>query len=243
MATRGCGTRIAGGIYFVVPSCEPGAPTCRPHTDFWLDPPIPVDPDEFGIASLGVMAHPAIPGDVVDWVGGTAYPNVMDILSEVRQLGLSRRVQSTFDFANVTPDSSIWLVHSRGEIGDLKERTILWNHGVQDGAQCPKRIPEHLFLIPLDPTPMCAGLWKECVEGGQATGDNAGRTVTRKVGDTLYVARSKPAGLDLSYSPAFIARYPIHHIEVVKNLEDEAQQERAVRRAWQSGLDVAIVNE
>jgi hypothetical protein len=131
---RGCGTRVAGGIYLV---CSL-SPNGTPLADFIVDPPIPLDAQEradLGVKPIGMTyVEPVyeirettdsngVPNGtrrvqirqamLLDWVGETHYPNVQDFLEEVRSFGMSRHVSSRFDFSRLVPGTMQTLLHPR----------------------------------------------------------------------------------------------------------------------------------
>jgi hypothetical protein len=146
-ARRGCGYREPGGAYLAVPLVADGMPV----EHFLIDPPTPVDADALGLTALGVtlierdgVTH------VMDIVGREHYPTVSEFVDEVRRLGVSRRVASTIDFAQITHNSRLLLLHPHADI--LNAATFPTN------ARCPCRVAEHA-----DPryTDMCARLWDQ----------------------------------------------------------------------------------
>jgi hypothetical protein len=131
---RGCGTRVAGGIYLV---CSL-SPNGTPLADFIVDPPIPLDAQEradLGVKPIGMTyVEPVyeirettdsngVPNGtrrvqirqamLLDWVGETHYPNVQDFLEETRSFGMSRHVSSRFDFSRLVPGTMQTLLHPR----------------------------------------------------------------------------------------------------------------------------------
>lgn len=80
MAARGCGaSRTKGGVYF---ECSL-SPYGLPLENFIVDPPVPIDANEFGVTQIGVklMERKGV-WHVMDWVGSTHYPNVGDYLED-----------------------------------------------------------------------------------------------------------------------------------------------------------------
>jgi hypothetical protein len=87
-ARRGCGYRQPGGAYFAIP-LGPGG---HPVEEFLIDPPILIDAERLGAASVGVtlikrdgITH------VLDIVGREHYPTVAEFVDEARRMGVSRR--------------------------------------------------------------------------------------------------------------------------------------------------------
>ncbi len=126
-AERGCGRRVQGGVYWECGLDPDGAPL----EEFLIDPPTPIPagltitPRGVSLIRIGGVAH------VVDWVGAAHYPNVLDFVSEVGRLGLSRRLPATLDFAQLVPASRILLVHARARVE---------NAAAYGPFPCPKRL-------------------------------------------------------------------------------------------------------
>lgn len=254
MVVRGCGgSRVAGGVYIMVNT----SPFGMPLEYFLVDPPIVIeDPALAGISSRGMSYTPSMPNqpwDVVDWVGGEFYPNVTDILAEIRAYGLSRRVQSTLDFSLLGEKSRIHLMHSRAHI--TQGRSLLWA-GAPLVKQCPRPDNEHSIDTAMasmigenDETPMCARLWWEAVAGTpiarvvEGSGPDPDQRLRMwQVGDVSYMARVPPEGVELRYQPAIFASFPISHIEVVRDPVG-GTHEKALRKARKAGLAVEDVDE
>lgn len=93
---RGCGERKQTAVY-----CEVGmGPGGRPLEDFLICPPQKINPAELGVRPIGVrlVQHQAV-WHTLDWMGSEHYPNVADMVEEVRRFGLSRRLPRTLDFS------------------------------------------------------------------------------------------------------------------------------------------------
>ena len=208
---RGCGERKRGGIY-----AECGlSPWGVPIEHFLVDPPQVVDAGALGLASIGVKLiemHGAL--HVFDIVGAEHYPNVADFVEEVRVMGASRRLAKTLDFAKLTADSKLVLLHRRAHIDNAGDSFASLGTWPPPGWQCPKRLPEH--QQPGSPPAMCAGLWWTDVDGGvpctqwdaghrhatpSLSGPHEGaplQAVTRRMPAFAYDAWQRPAGLHRS---------------------------------------------
>ena len=254
MPVRGCGaSRIAGGIYVTVPT----SPLGLPMESFLIDPPRRFSREELavmGVSAQGMSFMPGKPGEalsLVDWVGSEHYPNTYDILAEIKAYGLSRRIQSTINFALLGPGSRIYLLHDRAHIETGRQRLYEEPDAFVD--RCPLGDPSlHTAPDPTDLYPMCVRLYRECVEDGNAVGledtpfraiTNLGpRAVARQVGSVVYGARRPPDGANLTFTPAFFASFPIAGLEVVRD-PIGGSHEKALGKASKAALPVREVDE
>jgi hypothetical protein len=243
---RGCGTRVAGGVY-----SECGlSPEGRPLEDFLLDPPAPLPLEaqrHLGITPIGVKLLPD-PGDpqthhVVDWVGSKHYPNVADFLEEVRRFGLSRRLPRTLDFARLSRASRHLVVHANAWIVNAAD---YFGARATDDWRCPRHRPDH--LDPPAPPPMCASLWWEDVVGGEGheapderlEGRRHPRPIRRAMPSFAYVARRPPAGVEGRYLPAVFAAFPITRLCVVADPEGGTHLDAVARARATRGVPVDL---
>jgi hypothetical protein len=110
---RGCGSRTPGGIYLVTTLSDKGIPL----EHLVVDPPLPMDMTKAGGSAQGMSLWRLGERSVIlDWVGGTDYPNCADFLEEVSLFGSSRRIPRNFDFETLGPGSQHVLVHPRAVI-------------------------------------------------------------------------------------------------------------------------------
>ena len=213
---RGCGRRVRGGLYW---ECGPD-PAGRPLEDFLIDPPTPL-PEGLRVSARGVT--PLVTGGVthlIDWVGGAHYPNVADLVEEVRRFGLSRRLPVTLDTAALTPQSRLLLVHARA----------LVRNAARYG---PFPCPTHAHAPGTDG---CAGVWWEDVEGGTPVGGDDRRAVQRTLPSLTYTAWRRPEGTDPDYLPALFASFPASRLVVVAGGDG-----RAAAVAARAGVPTAEV--
>lgn len=232
---RGCGRRKQGGIYG-----ECGLhPWGSPLEAFLMDPPVPVDPAALGISPIGVtlIDDPATDAThILDWVGEEHYPNVCDVLEEVRRFGLSRRLPRTLDYSRLDARSRILLVHRRALITDLSGYTVDWRR------PCPKALAEH--ADPPHAASLCAGIWWEDVTGGASVETPAGpladpRHIRRTMPSFTYVARTTPPGVTPAYAPAIFASFPLSRLVIVRDPEGGTHA-AALARAGQASLPVDL---
>lgn len=249
VATRGCGRREAGGVYF----CCPLSPFGKPVESFLIDAPIPMPKEkrtEMGVTAIGVhlKEYPGSAPYVFDWVGENNYPNVCDFIEEVKFMGMSRRVPVNFPFEKLRPGSRQVMMHARAVLLE-PERYQLSRMGMEEGHRwCPKNIDEHR---PQDFTSMCAGLWWEDVEGdepGQYAADWP-RHVKRNMPSFSYEAWRRPfwANEDVGQPPKYEAglfmALPIATIQVIRDDSGGRHESIVERLRGASRLPVELWDE
>lgn len=106
---RGCGKRVAGGLYLCVGLSAGG----RPLEEFVIDPPRPWATGSFRSPIL--VPNPKNGAtDAIMWIGAESYPYAPDFLEEARVMGISKRIPRTFPVGRLTPYASkIILVHPK----------------------------------------------------------------------------------------------------------------------------------
>lgn len=235
---RGCGVREPGGIYFETPHCRVITDRCRPVDDFLFDPPLPLGNLDVPNRGVLIMERPDGSGvhDVYDRVGESGYPNVADMIEEIRQFGLSRRAGKGLDFGLLGPGSLIFLIHPRAIITNATDAyRFLANERDENPAKshpfrCPCRRANHRHLPDAAPDAdgftqeTCAGLWYELLTNADANYDLDAprRSCTRRVGSTVYSGRSVPHDFTPDYAPGIFARFPISRLAVVADPEGTA---------------------
>jgi hypothetical protein len=263
--TRGCGTRIVGGVYAETRMALPGEKGV-PIEAFLMCPPEAVNPGAAGVTPMGVqyvkddrtgIVH------VVDWVGAGHYPNVADFIEEARQHGISRRLPANDRLSLLGPGSTMILLHERAVMKDPAPYLDA-THVDRRGRSCPKQIARHSPAFPAQSTGgglaeherdvMCARLWWEDIEDGEPILDPSVpyRAVTRTIGSTTYRARRTPDELldkvgrrveadEDRYHVGIFARVPIHNLAVIEGQDGE--HEEALESAQLSTLDVRLETE
>lgn len=218
---RGCGTRQQGGVYF-----EFGiGPNGRQLEDFLVDPPF-VLTSEMAVPDRGVklIEHAGV-WHILDRVGVTNYPNVLDFVEEARRFGVSRKLSPSLDFSKLTEDSRLLLVHERAHIDNYgRYVTEHWH------MECPKDVDGHPHLAA-----MCiAAWWKDLLPstadrevGAPSPRPGDGKLVWRKMPSFEYVAYTQHARIEPIYRPAIFASLPCSRLVVVKGNDHEAAFERA----------------
>jgi hypothetical protein len=203
-----------------------------PLENFLTCPPRPVDREALRLEAIGVQLI-EIGGvtHVFDIVGRSHYPNVADMLAELKRYGASRRIASSTDFVCLTPESRLVLIHERAIIRNaFRLREILRDEelvrrpdaiGWTPLRLCPAKRLDHTAFPTDDPQSgvMCQSLYWEDVQDGEAVLDPAvpWRTVDRRVGSTSYRARRRPGEFEPEYELAVFAMLPIHHIAVIRD--------------------------
>ena len=210
---RGCGRRVAGGVYGEF-GLGPGG---LPVEAFLMDPPVPT-PDGMALAAVGVLlierngvTH------VVDRVGMQHYPNIADFVEEARRFGVSRRLPSNLDFSRLTEESRLLLVHDRAIIGNQHD----W---FGRSLTCPRQRDGH----PWHAAPCCAGVWWHDVEGGEPRiGDVQGRVLRTMPSFRYDNGHARPEGVEARYQQGFFAAFPLSRLVVVAGGESQRNLERA----------------
>lgn len=246
--TRGCGKRVAGGIYAECPL----GPFGYPLEHYLLEPPVVIEPDALGLSPVGVQLLQR--GDtwhVLDWVGEEHYPNVADMVEEIRQFGMSRRLPKTLDFEKLGPNSRVLLVHRRAYVDNWQAylRARAGEAAVDSTARgpwsCRKRPEAHTAGKLLDAInaagepEMCIATWYHDLDEVEPNPD--GVCVSRVVGDTQYDAYLRPAGIQPIYRVAIFATLPLANLCVVANPEDAKQEAAAMKAA--SAAKVPVTSE
>jgi hypothetical protein len=222
---RGCGERKRGALYVEVGLHPRG----RPLEEFLCDPPIPVDPDALGLAAQGVqLIKDERTGTVNVWdiVGGKYYPNVSDMIEEIRRYGVSRRISSKVNFSQLTADSRLVLLHSRAYIKNFNR------YGSE--CSCPLDRPGHEGN-----KAMCIKLFWEDITGGESSD---GRNVVRKMPSFTYKGLSRPPSVEPNYQTAIFASFPITRLVAVRDNESRSH-EAALGAARRSQITVDLVDE
>lgn len=234
---RGCGTRVAGGIYGELGVTTDG--TGRDIEGFLLDPPRPVD-HMANISPIGVtMIEQKGVWHIVDWIGANHYPEVFDFVEEVRRFGLSRRLPATLDFSKLTPQSRILCVHPKAWMDPDSCGVI--RPGVESDDEhryyCPSQDDVLRRVHGLGGSLICLGCCKDSV----ADGEEMGSLVVRKRPSFEYNAVKIPDGLKPEYKSAIFASFPFSRLTVVKAAS--GAHEKAMESAKKSHLPVAEVDE
>ena len=236
---RACGaTRDAGGVYMEVGLSPFGSPL----EDFLLDPVVFCDHKKLGLSPRQplLVKTPAGHYDVIDWIGEQYYPNPADFLEEVRQLGLSRRLELTNElYRLLTSESRVLIVLPKAYIEpDVLAQATINNMKMIDynWEICPKdqhygKPSQNINTIFEQP---CAGwLWQRTDIGTTPILQDRypeNRYVEREMPAFKYKAVSScDAFLDANpemFKPGFVASFKIGRLAVVFDREGGTHEEK-----------------
>ena len=256
---RGCGYRKVGGVYVVTGT----SPYGKPVENFIVEPSGPSDPEQMGLAAIGVMPIRIAPQDeqvhLLNWVGEEHYPNVTDFIEEVRRRGGSSRIPKNFDFESIKGKPYIYHMHAHAWIENALEYQLdppaelrqeighgTWLENIAASIAgeisvgrrpCPTK--RHSDT---SETEMCGRLWWEDVHGGEyVVADKDDREVSRQIGDVTYRAYTPPKGVTPRYLPAVFFRLPIHRLEVIRDPAGNEHDE-ALEKALYADMEVKLVD-
>ena len=234
-AVRGCGTRVAGGIYLVTEPCFEVSDTCRPVFDFITDPPVPTG--QLHLSALGSQMLDARGyTHVVDVVGREHYPNVSDFIMESARMGVSRRISKLARFERLSVGSRLMLAHERAIILTYEG----YHYNIPRTLSCPTDNHDTPLLREHG---MCAAYWWHDVEGGDPQPEDTDpRLVKRTIGSTTYWAHSRPMNVSPVYEMGFFMSLPIGKIEVVRDRRN-GKHEQAEERARRASVSVGLVDQ
>lgn len=227
MSERGCGNRVAGGIYFECSLSPYGVPLER----FLYCPPLAVP----AAWMLSPVAIRLIDGNVVDWIGSTHYTNVLDYIEEVRTFGLSGRLPKNFPFHELTRASRFLPVHARALIENWQDMRATFKHEKRE-ADCPHGLHNATEGY-------CSGYWWEDVCDGDSDFRAAwrwSRPVLRERPSFHYYANARPCGFNPIYTPGILGAFPLTRLVVVAGDGAEETYDRLVESV---SVPVSLVEE
>lgn len=236
----GCGLRVKGGTYLV--SDMQKYLEKYPFTYFLFDPPIVINPAEWGVAPIGVSY---IFNDgywhILDWVGESHYPNPSDILEEAFLHNGSALVPLENEMEKLTPGKSRrLLIHAKGYVTNSsiikKQKMELEN--IQDCFLQEKDYRRSMHLDKNDDS-MCASLHWQNVTGSKAKERGL---ILRNIGDTTYTAVSPDPNWQLEYLPAIIGWLPIDEIHLVEDTDQQSMNKAIDFLQKFSNLPVYLTN-
>jgi hypothetical protein len=223
---RGCGWPIAGGTYLYVKTGFGG----HPIWDFVIDPTVPVTEDFISMSAIGMILKER-PGmvdkngnpiyDLYDWIGGSGYPNPLDWLLEVQQMGFHQKVNSA-QMQWLSEESLYFAVHARAGLVNLD--LAYQTHVVHpDYPQCPGGHEAHIDAqnnggSGLDNLGTCVGLLFDDVIKGTKPKDN--RVTIREMPSFSWDG-FVPVEKDLEHQPSIFFRLPIGRMAQFLVYEDK----------------------
>lgn len=233
---RGCGaSRTIGGVYAELPL----GPFGKPVEEFLVDPPIIIDPERLGVSPVGVKLTYDVHGTphLLDWIGSEHYPNVADMIEEIRHMGMSRRLPANKAIlSELGQGSKIVMIHARGHIENRF-------HYYELPQACPKNKLNHECTAQNEvikaPEEMCVGLYWQDIQHGEALECDS-RLVDRTMPSFTYTGFSPPEGVSREYKPAIFAAFPIASLGVVKG--DDGEHEKGLEAAHASMLNVNLTD-
>jgi hypothetical protein len=226
---------------------------------FMVDPPQRVDAKALGLTDIGVKLI-EVNGvyHIFDIIGEKYYPNVADMVEEIRRLGMSRRCElaSAEEYAKITPESTYVLLHRRAWIGNCEPyyRDFLpVTPGDTEYNPCPANLlqhdphyadPEEVHFPEEEP---CLGLCWNDVDGlelDQKPGEDGTiitdtRLGTRTMPSFTYKAANSPILGPKNYELAIFMRLPITRFVIVRG--GKAQEK--LERVKPTGIAVEEVDE
>lgn len=236
---RACGERVEDGFYLC---CGLGVGG-RPLEEFLFCQPLKI-PDGLVISARGVSMHQdpeTKVWHVFDHIGVNNYPNVADMVEELRRFGMSRRVQKNLDFGLLTPGrSKVYMVHARAYIENFADYYVAQPGGWKD---CPKMKHD-----PDEDEVFCSRLWWEDIEGGDATYDEdepgsgpGDRRVTRHLPSLVYTGLMRPEDVTPVYEKRVFAGIPITALTIIRG-KNTKQNLRRVEKDRRIDLPVVLEN-
>ena len=216
---RACGRRIRGGVYAETRLGTKG----QPIEYFIVDPPRFVDLAALGLTAVGVkLVEVCGVWHVFDVVGQEYYPYPADYVEETQRKGASRRLPANLDFAKLSPESRLFLIHQKAVIENFEQ------YPQPPLVDCPKGLDEHQAA----PLPsMCAGQWwHDLPENG----------VRWLPGGVEYCGFQRSQGVAPIYQYGVFLTLPITNLAVIKGGEDTEKNHEA---AGKSGLPVYLEEE
>jgi len=222
---RGCGRRIAGGLYAALPL----GPQGRPVEDFIQCPPRRLGFDMPMQGQLPVMMDDTL--HLADWIGSAFYPNVADFLEEVRAMGLSRRLSPSLAVHDPQMGCApLEALSARSRLLCVHPRAFIYNVEDYQPADfpCPRNVEGH------PGNAMCAGYYWWDVDDGEpietfypsdyditVTPTRHDLMVRRALPSFSYIARRRPDGVTTVYAPAIFAAFPISSLVLIQGQHGE----------------------
>ncbi|MFC6663854.1 hypothetical protein [Deinococcus multiflagellatus] len=173
-----------------------------------------------GVPSIGVRTFPDLDGvtHLVDVVGQDAYPETLDFLTEALRLGISRKIPGDFAFDELTPQSTVRLIHARA---------LVTNHA-------------HFSVCPDFSCPVGHQAGEACFHTlHHATPRDEDGTRTTPSG--RYPLRSEAPGVTPQYTMANFLTVPVSHLVLVRH-PDPAVNQRQLERLRHARIPVVLAD-
>lgn len=241
---RRCGSRIAGGVYIEVPLGPGGVPI----EHFICDPAIRV-PDGIDIPKRGMVMREGADGTHIlyDWIGEDQYPNVLDFVEEVREQGLSRRISSTFEFGDLTPDVRYCAIHKRGYVHnepDYREYVATHPFVLPDGSTRPRpwHCPKRLHTVDGEHEEPCSGVWWQDIRSSEVQPTEILGIVRMPTAlGNSYLAHPTPEEITPMYMPGIIMIFPVVKLSVIRGKDGEHDKPyEQAQKARANGIRVEL---
>lgn len=246
MGKRRCGSRVAGGVYVELPLSKYGLPL----EDFLCDP-ARVIPDELELPTRGMVLRTNEDGSKIlyDWIGENNYPNVLDFVEEVRAMGLSRRIQSNFDFDQLDGTVKYCAVHPRGYVANeswyreyARENPLVGKDGIK--RETPWPCPRGLHTVNGDHDEPCSAVWWHDIAPGHGVLTEHGRIVeVEQPSARPYVAMERPHGVVPVYFPAVVMVLPLRQLTVIRGPDGEHEKPLGNAGKVRGGIKVRLEDE
>lgn len=228
---RNCGRVHTNTLHMAF---EPGKEGSLPWQVTVLDPTIPIDMSQLGVASQGIFLKERVFGydmktgkpeyivdpitnnvvyDIYDVIGD-GYPNAWDFVAEYAVAGLHRLVPKNTQISLLSPSSEYWGIHMKGHLMNAKD---LYPHRLNGIYEKCYSDDENMMEVHVHPTEdwleynanTCASLLYNCITGKRGEREKGSRTVRREMALTSYEAYAPPDGFDPEWYPALFIRIPI----------------------------------
>lgn len=249
---RGCGYRVAGGVYLVTEFSPYGTPLRL----FLFDPPMILRTENGemwnpGARGIHLAERPDTPGvvDAYDWIGEEYYPFFPDFWEEGKRFEFSRRAQKNLDFSLLSPQSQIIGVHPLGlpaiaefTNGPFREHNI-------DHVELPPCPFDDLHHIVGDE--FCISTLWQLVGNKQFDKPEERlhtemfpRHLTKGEPPTFtYTAAYPFTDFDNKWLPAAMYHLPISRIEIVRDVAEGKHEETYEKIYRTTALPVEVVDE
>jgi hypothetical protein len=224
---RACGkARTSDSIYLE----NPTSPFGEPIESFYVDLPIPLNPESINLTPIGVqLIQDESTGvyHIFDWIGEKHYPSPADFLEEARLMGISRKLSPSLDYTKLTAASLLICVHPRAVIISPELYTpTAW--------QCPTS-KNHEHNEP------CIGWhWHECFNQVDFTDEATGKMWRIQPSGQYELKPSYPRHTTQTACGIF-ARVPISRLVVTARDDNSFDSAKLERISKSSGIEIAQV--